>query len=301
MTAPSPFSTAIPNWQTSWDSTSLGWFKKCPAYYKFKQDGWETAAKKLDLEFGGLYASAVERYAHVRASGADHDTACLGVVKWAMTETNGWETGDSYKNRYTLLRSLVWNFEDRLHSPFKTLTLANGRPAVELSFNFTAFDISDEPISLCGHLDEVVEADGDIWIKDDKTTKSALTPQYFQNYTPDNQMSLYTIAGQVILDRSVRGVLVRACQVAVGFSRFATAQVARPKALLDLWLREAQWFIQQARACAVADFWPKNDKSCFNCEFRKVCAVSPSHQQAWLEQDFIRREPWNPLKTRGEV
>lgn len=335
--APSPYSTITPRFQVSWDSTSLGWLKTCGRYYQYQMlEQWTPRSKGIHLVFGGLYASGVEIYAHGVASGLSHTEAQLAMVRWVLENsgerelkcTNGhdrcdegsfescpycetkfipWSPGDhkdaNIKNRYTLIRSLVWNTEDRLGSPFRTVILANGRPAVELSFNFAAFELDGETISLSGHMDEIVTADGRFWVKDDKTTKGALGAHYFQSYSPDNQMSLYTIAGKVILNKPISGVLVRAAQIGVNFTRFATAQVPRPQAVLDEWMEETKWWIAQARSMAIANFYPKNDKACGNyggCVFQKVCSVSPSHRKAWLEADFEKRE-WNPLAVRGDI
>jgi len=311
--APSPNSKSLPAFQIAWDSTSLGWLKTCPQLYAYQREGWTTKARSIHLVFGGLYASGVERYAHARASGASHDTACIAVVRWVLEnaghrDTEGqWHpwTPDptspdaSTKNLYTLIRSLIWNFEDRLGTPFSTLILANGKPAVELTFNFDFAELHGETISLSGHLDEVVEYEGGRYVKDDKTTKGALDANYRSHYSPDNQMSLYSIAGRVILDAPIKGVLVRATQVGVNFNRYATFIVPRPKAVLDEWMADTLVWIKHAREYAEANHWPKNDKSCHLCAFKSVCSVSPAHRRSWLESDFIKQPPWNPLAARG--
>lgn len=309
MTAPSPFSPILPSFQLFWDSTSLGQLKNCARLYKFSiLDQWSPHSKSHHLTFGSLYASGVERYAHLRAHGLPHDAAVLGVVRWVLEASGSrsesgewlpWTSNDSVKNRYTLVRTLVWNFEDRLSSPFEQVTLANGRPAVELSFNFPAFELDGETISLAGHMDQIVALDGKYFVLDDKTTGSALSASYFARYTPDNQMSLYSIAGKVILDRPIAGVLVRAAQIGVNFARFATAQVTRPPAVLDEWMVDVKAWVRLAKTYALANHWPGNDKHCVMCDFRRVCAVSPSHRPAWLKEDFEIRE-WNPLRVRGE-
>lgn len=201
--APSPFSTTIPNFQIAWDSTTLGWFKKCPRLYQYQMiEGWTPRNKGIHLAFGGWYASGVERYAHARASGADHNAAVLTMVKWAMTATGEWianpecemcmgdgasrfacdpegtrcpcvkwtpwESNDEFKNRYTLIRSLVWNVDDWDGSPWETVILANGKPAVELSFNFPVFEVEGETISLSGHMDKLVTNGGTTFVMDDK-------------------------------------------------------------------------------------------------------------------------------------
>lgn len=308
-TAPSPFSPTLPTFQTHWDSTSLGALKNCARLYKFSiLDQWSAKNKSHHLTFGGLYASGVERYAHLRAKGLPHDAAVLGVVRWVLEASGSrgpsgewlpWNSNDTTKNRYTLVRTLVWNFEEHLNSPFKPVILANGRPAVELSFNFPAFELDGETISLAGHMDQIVDLDGKLFVLDDKTTGSALSASYFHRYTPDNQMSLYSIAGKVILGRPIAGVLVRAAQIGVNFARFATAQVTRPPAVLDEWMADFRAWVRLAKTHALANHWPGNDKHCVMCDFRRVCAVSPSHREAWLKEDFEKRV-WNPLIPRGE-
>lgn len=333
-TAPSPFSLTNPNLQLTWDSTSLGWFKECPRLYYYQMIlGWSAKSKGIHLKFGGLYAAALERYAHAKAGGASHDEATDKMVEWALEASgdrtvcpscNGapdealpcgtcndakvvfhpWESNDPFKNRYTLIRSLVWNVDDRLATPFRTYILANGKPAVELSFNFEAFQIQGQTFSLAGHMDEVVQTPDELlYVRDDKTTKGQLSDQYFRQYSPNNQMSLYSIAGKVVLERPVAGVLVRAAQIQAGFTRFVTRPVTRPQPVLDEWMRDTEQWLKLAMVYADSNHYPMNDKSCGNyggCPFQRVCAVSPQHRQSWLEADFIQRR-WNPLETRGDI
>lgn len=141
----------------------------------------------------------------------------------------------------------------------------------------------------------------DDYIVTHNTTKNALGASYFAQYTPNGQMSLYTVAGKIILDRPVRGVLVKAAQIGVNFSRFQTAQVPRPQAVLDEWMADTRFWIGQAKRFAEADHWPLNDNSCFLCGHKKICAVSPSHREAHLAVDFEKRERWNPLTVRGDI
>jgi ATP-dependent exoDNAse (exonuclease V) beta subunit len=71
-----------------------------------------------------------------------------------------------------------------------------------------------------GHLDRLVRYGGDYYVQDQKTTGSSIGPWYFKRYNPDNQMSLYTAAGAVVFNTPVKGVMVDAAQVAMGFTRF---------------------------------------------------------------------------------
>lgn len=314
----SPFSS--PGVQYAWDSTSLGYFKECPRkYYYTMIEGWRGGGSSVHLEFGGLYHSGLELYDHLRAGGLGHDQAQRDMLVWALRETWVPETitehgeilpahpvnwGHNLKNRFNLIRSLVWYTEQFRDDPAQTVILANGKPAVELSFRFDAGD----GVLLCGHLDRVVEWNGSKFVMDRKTTTTTISSYYFNNYTPDNQMSLYTLAGRVILNSPVRGVIIDAAQIAVGFTRFERGMVYRTDEQLEEWLSQAKEYIKEAQYMgdrAVEGHrgeaaFPMNDKACHNyggCPFRDICGSDPRVRQTYLESNF-RRDPWNPLKTR---
>lgn len=315
--APSMYSTQVPNFQTAWDSTSLGLLKECPKKYHYQIIlGYQSRGFNIHLFFGQAYHSALEHYDHCRSKGGDHEAALRAAVLQALTYTwinrnpdgtggEPWESGDNYKNRYTLCRSIVWHCEQYRDSPWLTVQLASGKPAVELSFRFEAMEVAAEPILLCGHMDKLVHspATGIRMVQDHKTSKNALDARYFQQYSPHNQFSLYTIAGRVVLGDRCDGVLVSAAQIGVGFTRFAMQPVARPQGVLNEWLQDTNYWISQARKYAESNHWPMNDKSCGNyggCAFARVCKVSPSHRKAHLDADFVPFE-WNPLKVRGDI
>ena len=313
----SPFSDNVPGFQTALDSTSLGLFKECPKKYYYQMIlGYQPKSLSVHLKFGLLYHYGLEVYDHARAEGKDKDTAVRDMVRAALEKSGErkdgvwfpWQSTDAFKNLWTLIRSLVWYVDYFQHSILRTVILANGKPAVELSFNFEAFELNGEVILLCGHMDRLVERSdqnnsGQAWVGDRKTTKNQLNDQFYRSFTPHNQFTLYSVAGKVVLNRAVEGVMVDAAQVATGFTRFGQRPVPRPAAVLDEWMRDTQLIVGQMYSCAVNQHWPMNDKSCGNyggCAFAKVCGVAPSFRKAWLEADFAKWE-WNPLSTRGDV
>lgn len=313
--APSMFSPTIPNFPIYWDSTMLGLLKECPRKFQYQIiDGFQPKGLSIHLRFGLLYHGGIEQYEHAKARGEDHEAAIRTMLRWTLEQSgerdeNGvfipWESGDSYKNRYTLIRSLIWHAEEYRDSNFETVILHDGKPAVELTFNFPAFEVEGETISLCGHLDLLKRQKGTkyVWVVDHKTTKSALNEQFYKSFTPHNQFTLYTIAGKVVLNDNCQGVLVSAAEIQVGSTRFGQRPIPRPAAVLDEWLHDTQSYVAQARHYALSNYWPMNDKSCTaygGCPFRTVCAVSPSHRPAWLKQDFMPFH-WDPLIARGDV
>lgn len=324
--SPSPFlpGTQI---QFAWDSTSLGWLKTCPRLYQYSMiEGWRSHGPSVHLDFGGYYHSALELYDRRLAEGDDHETALYEAVKYCLEVTwikneDGTEGpmdwGHNLKTRETLVRSVIWYLEEfGTHDSAKTVILANGKPAVELSFRLeldfgprsqTCSDSAGaikpeyyQPYVLSGHLDRLVQFSDGIYVMDRKTSSTTIGSYYFDGYNPDNQMSLYTFASKVIYQTPVRGVIIDAAQIAVGFTRFSRGFTFRTEAQTEEWLANTKEWLAQAEGYAQRGFWPMNDKSCHQyggCAFRKICSKSPEVRQKFLETDFVKRR-WNPLEPR---
>jgi hypothetical protein len=292
--------------QFAWDSTSLGWYKECPRKYYFSMIGGLRAAsveESVHLKWGLIYHAALELYDKLTFRGANRQEATRDVVRYVLNETfdpdkGPWEPEHNTKTRPNLVRSILWYLEFFHDDSASTVRLANGEPAVELSFRLPV----DNGIVLCGHLDRVVHwpAGGGEFVMDRKTTSSTLSPHYFDQYKPDNQMSLYSFAGRIILSAPIKGVVVDAVQVAVGFSRYMRDITYRSDEELNEWLDETYGWIAQAHQSADRNFWPGNDKSCHKfggCPFRKVCNSAPAIRPQLLAANYTVKQ-WNPLESR---
>lgn len=312
---PSPFIEGS-NIQWAWDSTSLGWLKECPRKYFYHMVcGWIGRGESVHLEFGIVYHKALEDYDRHRAAGADHEEAVLRVVRSTLERT--WRNGKpwraakdlasddktSLKSREHLIRTVVWYLDKFRIDPAVTRIYPNSqRPMVELHFQFEigiGYDLK-HPYSLCGYLDRVVDFQGQPFVMDRKTTTSTLGSYYFDQYDPDNQMSLYTVASQIAFHTPVKGVIVDAAQIAVGFSRFVRSFVFKTQDQIEEWLKDLKVWLRMASIFAEQNYWPQNDKSCHKfggCPFRGICSKAPSVRDKFLESAFERRE-WNPLIPR---
>ena len=310
--------------QFAWDSTSLGWLKECPRKYKYSMiDQWRTKSDSVHLDFGRWYHAGLELYDKYRATGASHDEALDHVVMTAMRWTwnypedadatgdpgTPWASDHPNKTRETLIRSLIWYVDHFKEDPAQTVILANGKPAVELTFKMELdwgpdengrLQTKDQPYLLCGHLDRVVSFAGGTYVMDRKTTTTTVAANYFDQYDPDNQMSLYTLAAKVIYQTPVQGVIIDAVQIAVGFSRFSRGFTYRTDSQIEEWLADSRAWFALAEHYATEGYWPMNDKSCHKyggCPFRKVCSKAPEIRDKFLESDFTKKE-WNPLVAR---
>ena len=300
--------------QFAWDSTSIKLAETCLRKYKYKMlDGWQPARKSVHLLFGGWYASALEHFHKYRADGQSLEDARANIVHEALIDSwifeqdeNGariddsgeaWESDHNAKTRPNLIRTLIWYIEQFADDPCETVILSNGQAAVEHSFRLDA----DNGIVLSGHLDRLVLYGGKPYIQDQKTTGTTITPRFFEQWSPDTQMSLYSFAGRAIFDIAVKGVIIDGAQIAVGFSRFERGFTFRSPDQLDEWYDNAMSHILRAREATEENYFPMNTSSCGNyggCEFRNICNKSPHVREQFLKGDFVKGERWDPLRVR---
>jgi PD-(D/E)XK nuclease superfamily len=319
---PSPFlpGTKI---QYAWDSTSLGYLKTCPRLYQYTMiDGYTSKEESVHLRFGGEYHQALHDYDLSRAEGIPHNDAVFDVIRELLIRTFDYAPDSDtkagkYKSREALIRTVIWYLDAcRQNDNFSTYIMANGKPAVELSFRFElAFspergEFTDsnqkQPYLLCGHLDRVCDdGDGNLYVEDHKTTTTTLSDYFFNQFEPSNQMSLYSFGGQMVLEAPIRGVIINGVQLMVDSSRFVRGFTFRTKDQLEEWVTDLSRWLALAEWYAESGYWPQNDTACDKfggCRFRKVCSKSPSVREIFLKSDFNKldeKDRWNPLVPRG--
>jgi hypothetical protein len=201
------------------------------------------------------------------------------------------------KTRDTLIRSIVWYLEKFKDDPMQTVILSDGRAAVEYSFSV---ELSADYL-YCGHIDRLVLYSDDIYVQDQKTTGASITPRFFDGFSPDYQMTGYTWAGQISFAMPVKGVVVDAAYIAVGFTDFGRGFVSRSDRQLEEFHVEVLNIIERAKRCHETGYYPMNRTSCGNyggCEFRRVCSAVPGIRDNLLEGSFVKRDRWDPLKRR---
>lgn len=289
----------------------MGALKKCPRFYQYNiVEGWAPKGEQVHLHFGILYHASLERYDHARAEQKSHDEATRIAVRYALENTwdvglgRPWISDHNQKNRATLVRSIVWYLDQfGADDPFKTIILANGKPAVELSFRLEldySAHMTGETFLLCGHLDRLVEYQEKVYISDRKTTGHTLDERYYEQFSPDNQFSTYVFAGKVVYAKPIEGIIADAAQIAVSFSRFERRTIPRAQSQLDEWHRDLGYWLNNAQGYAKANYWPQNDRACYGCTYRSICSKPPQVRDQWLAANFVKRQ-WNPLAVRGDI
>jgi hypothetical protein len=118
-------------------------------------------------------------------------------------------------------------------------------------------------------------------------------------------MSLYTLAGGVVLGTEIKGIIIDAAQILLDSpNRFVRGFSYRTGDQLDEWLRSLEFTLAYAKSCAENEFWPMNDTACDRfggCPFRAICSKSPDVRSKFLPSMFSQQpeeERWNPLRPR---
>ena len=295
-------SAFLPNGlQYAWDSTSLGALKKCPRYYQYAiLEGWQPAIPSTHLTFGQLYHKALENYDQRIAAGQDKHAALREVLREQLIASKDMPTLKT-KSRHTLFRTTLWYIDRWANDNLQTVMLQSGKPAVELSFQYH----SDVQVGdyghyvFCGHFDKLVRFSGDIYVQDKKTTGQTLGSWYFEEFSPNNQMSFYPYFASKIYDLPVRGVLIDAAQVGVTFSEYGREVAYRTRGQLDEWYQDTLRVLRQNVTYHSEGHWPINDTACRMCSFKAICKLDPSVRQTFLQANYVKK-PWNPLQTRTE-
>lgn len=292
--------------QFVWDSTSLKLAAECPRKYYYKMyEGWHSTERGVHLRFGMHYATALEHYHKHLAVGASKEEALELIVEEAMldtwdrteTESGPWTSLHNLKNRENLIRSIVWYCDHFADEDIRTIMKADGSPAVEHSFTLPV----DDDIFFAGHLDRLVEFASHPYVMDQKTTGSTIGPYFFQQFSPDIQMSMYTFAGKAMLGIPVKGVIIDGAQIAVGFTRFERGFTFRTDAQLTEWYDNTMQLILSVQQMAKANHFPMRETSCGNyggCEFRGICSRSPDVRKNFLAAEFKPGWVWDPLDRR---
>lgn len=316
--------------QLAVDSTSLKAFKECPRkYYYSIVLGYQTKTESVHLTFGLLMHGSLERYHHAKAAGKDHDDSLDAAVDWALKMTwmkelqRPWNSGDSYKNRFTLIRTLI-GYLDKYgaNDNLETVILSNGKPAVELSFSFNsgfASKSTSESFMFSGHLDRLALLNGAAYIPDTKTTKSDLNARYWSSHDPSTQFSMYLLAGQIVYKLPVQGLIVDAARVLVNSSEFSRHLITKDSFQMDEFYNGTGRWLARMEESAIegklafessgGDFgsasqgYEMNEESCSKysgCDFQQICSRSPYARKNKLEQDYKKRV-WDPLQRRGDI
>ena len=272
--------------QQTWSSSYLNSLDKCKRYYFYTVlEKWKPKRESIDLTFGKIFSAAVEMYYRRYLEGIDPEVCLSETVEAVMIESkkHGVFRTEELKTRKALIRALIDYFDtySKLDGPYIT--------KVEQIFHLPMTD----KITFVGKFDIVKEQDGEYKLMDQKTTKSTLSPTYFDTFTPGNQVSMYLYAGRMIFPLPVHHIVIDGVQIMKTGTKFLRGIVSRTKNQLDEWAGGTLQKIEGAWRNDPSDEaeWPQNPPACGyfrGCEFRKVCSADPKMRQAYLKDEFTK-------------
>lgn len=310
--------------QFAWDSVSLTDFLSCQRRYKYRVlDGLvpKNPGYAIALEFGILFHAAIEQYHRQKAEGFDHQFSLQATVGWLINDpafhrlptdddiadlkenTDEDDDGVTLRNsrirtRYHLVRSVVWYLEHYEQDPLHTLIMPTGKPAVELSFRIPLpVKVGGQDMLLCGHLDRAVEFEGSYFASDYKTTKS-LTRQFFDMFDLSHQMTGYTVAGNIILEKPISGVWIDGIALQVGGVKLARAPTKRSPGQVKEYFELLGDVAERAERAHDLGHYPMNTASCYFCEFKEICKQPPEYRERYINMWYDKKPGWNPLRNR---
>jgi hypothetical protein len=293
--------------------------------------GWQSKSPdtSVALAFGLLIHAGIEQYHRLRAAKQNYDDAVHGALQHVLSleeaghrlidslpvdediaqlkqeeaedeESDGFDLRNSkIRTRYHLLRALVWYFEQYRQDALQVVILQSGAAAVEHSFRVpTGEALADgTPLLLSGHLDKLVEFNGELFVSDIKTTKS-LTRTWRASFDLSHQMTGYTTGGKIALHKPVKGVWIDAIQLQVGGVKFARFTTSRSESQVQEFLADLKYYADLAESWYLNQRYPMNTSACFLCQYKEVCRQPPEFRAAYLKTYFVQKPAWNPLKSR---
>lgn len=283
----------------AFDSTKFGTLLQCPRAYQLSMlEGWRPREDAIPLTFGRLYQKGLEWL--------DKGIAIEEVVSQLLRDS--WKQlpelneDGNYRTRKNLIRAVLQHHDQFADDRLIPITLPSGEIASELSFRIELpFEINGEKVIYSGHFDKIARRAGseEIYVVDNKTTQSSLSSWYFKQWDVDVQMTGYTLAASILSDRPIAGVLIDACRVLADSCEFRRQHVLRTPGQLDEFVSTLESWIHLERGFVSTASFPMNLKSCTMCRFREhVCSKDPSVRQMFLEANFEKLPPWDPLETR---
>lgn len=223
---------------------------------------------------------------------------------------------DPKKNRVSLIRAfLVYADSPEAVDLYQ---FPDGTPAVEVQgripLPITSPD--DDPYELLVNIDSIVTWEGELAIRERKTTGLSVTSaRYWDQFNPNVQIDTYDLYASIVYadeDQAGVRVLVEAMEIGQNHARLRRMPIRVPAGRREEWFAELQGVIKEAEERAYQcthdgkgeAAFPKNQTACVQphgmCQFAKVCRLAPEAREEMIAGAF-RVERWDPLRSESIV
>ena len=303
MTAPVDLTSWYPDGlQRMYDATSLAPLLGCLRRYRL-QVALGHGGKSRALAWGIAFHAGIEAQDRALADGAGHDDALAKGLADAHAHATWSEDDDADpdalpRNRLGLARALIWRqaeLNERGPDPVTFARLPDGSPAIESRFVLPGgFYPDGRQWFLSGRFDGLVRFGGRLYVRDIKTTVSALTAWYWRRYAPNVQVALYDYAAAVLFGSQHDGVMIEAVQIGAGFARTERKFIVTSAHMRTDLLAQIHDTAHRAFAAHNARVWLPNYTACQLCDFAQACQQSPAVRERMLAAEMPARGAWKP-------
>ena len=175
--------------QNVWDTSSLSSFLACPRLYNLTNlNGYKMKSYGTVTGFGSAVHDGFEILDTGKFNKKGKEESVNKAIKYVL-ETYGEDlqsAEDKARGLEAALRAIVWRAEEYWDDTITIASMPDGAPCLE-----TRFEVPFGNHRFSGRIDKIVLFAGELYLCDTKTTKAALSEQYFKMYRPNNQVYAY--------------------------------------------------------------------------------------------------------------
>lgn len=224
---------------------------------------------------------------------------CLAVFEdsWVPEKENGYYKVISTEAPFQLELPEVWRCSQWTKCDYKWRTIHDhsGRACPKCGAPL-------ERRRFLGRIDQVIEWNGRLWMRDFKTTGRKV--DFNKKYNPDHQFTGYTWAAQKLSGRAVDGAIIDiAYNTKTKGPEFYPTIASRSSGDIEHWLEWIHDTFDEWEARIRSGIWPMNTMACDmygECTFRRACA---SGSWVAIEEELKAHtvhSVWDPLNPDDE-
>lgn len=150
-----------------------------------------------------------------------------------------------------------------------------------------------------GKMDQIIDWNGNLWVRDWKTSGWKPSGGWDKKFNPDHQFSGYTWAAKQLSGRRVQGVIIDIVyNIKTKGPEFHPTMASRSQDDIDNWLEWIEFEYALYRRSEKTGIWPMRTTSCDNwggCYYRQACnEASWFSIEQWL-QERTKYSVWDPM------
>jgi len=287
-----------------YDNSVMSTHQGCPRkmFYQYRLNR-ASAGKNFPIQFGISYHKFRDVLETHWLKMQDMEAAQLYYDDAVLAASEGWEDPPvGHKHEYLTLSRLrttmadsflKWR-EEKINA--RLVVIHTERP----------FDLElPSGRRFGGRIDQLLEWNGKLWLRDFKTT-GRMGASYDARFDPNNQISGYVWALQILSGRPVEGAIIEVVyNTKLKGPEFHPFLATRSAFHIESWLETVENELNDIERHVAADVWPQRTDHCLHfgqCAFLEACQQSSwSAIDDWLESRTIE-SVWdfmNPDKEKG--